>query len=531
MPRRTTASSAAPDDLGPEGEPDVPPEPAPSEASSERGFFAWLTRLDLPRQPGWLGGVCAGVAAKIGVDPVLVRGVAVVVAVLGGPVALLYALAWFLLPDRNGTLHARELVRGHLTRALPGIAAVFLLSFLPLAQGFWFAGSFYWADLSWGGAVVRVLWTAALVAAAIIATVWVARRAGRSQIPTVPATIDDRPETVPTLPDEAERATVADPGEPPAPPADASPDELDAWKRSQDDWQRQRAAWVAEERRTDQERRRAEALERSRLALEASRERARLRRLTRPRARAGIVALVIGVALLAAAASAWVAYSTAAARPTAWVVGAGVFTLVLGVGIVAVALGRRRSGFLSFVGILSVPLLLVAVALPPDREMLPPGTTWGIDGTTDGRYAQLAGYTTLRVTKADDASGTAPVVDLWQYTGGVEITLEEGATVRLDYTAASRTGSAGVEERHQDSGRFGEFQVVDGRLELTAGSGEPDLVVRLWGGPGLWVSLVALTGSAAEPITLDPEPMWIDGWGDYAPTPTPTPTPTEGVLP
>jgi len=170
MPRSATSPEASADpepdadqtaaDAGADAE--LPPAAPPREP----GFFGWLRRLDLPRRPGWLGGVCAGAAERLGVDPLLVRGVVVVIAVLGGPAALLYALAWFLLPDADGTIHAQELGRGRVSRAVPGIVGVFLLSFLPLAQGFWFTGAFYWGDPGWAGAALRVLWTAALIAAA-----------------------------------------------------------------------------------------------------------------------------------------------------------------------------------------------------------------------------------------------------------------------------------------------------------------------------------------------------------------------------
>lgn len=47
-----------------------------------------------------LGGVCAGVAARIGVDPLLVRLLTVLLAVFsGGAVALVYVVLWALLPE------------------------------------------------------------------------------------------------------------------------------------------------------------------------------------------------------------------------------------------------------------------------------------------------------------------------------------------------------------------------------------------------------------------------------------------------
>ena len=66
------------------------------------GFYAWLRRLGVPRRAGWLGGVCAGVGARLGIDPIIVRGIVVVVAVLGAPFVLLYAISRFFIEFYRG---------------------------------------------------------------------------------------------------------------------------------------------------------------------------------------------------------------------------------------------------------------------------------------------------------------------------------------------------------------------------------------------------------------------------------------------
>src|SRR5690606_7130960 len=195
MARRTPASDppTPPAGEGARSVADTPPTEhfaTPHETGSESGFFTWLRGLGLQRQSGWLGGVCGGIAARIGLDPLLVRGIAVVLAVVGAPVALLYAIAWFLLPDEGGTIHAQQLGHGRVTRALPGIIAVFLASFLPITQGFWYAGALYWGDVGWGGSLARFVWTGVLLVVVIVLVVWLARRS-TSEIPTTPATTDD----------------------------------------------------------------------------------------------------------------------------------------------------------------------------------------------------------------------------------------------------------------------------------------------------------------------------------------------------
>lgn len=547
----STAEEAAPETPALETEAAAAPRAASASAPGESGFFTWLRGLGLQRQNGWLGGVCGGLATRIGIDPLLVRGIAVVLAVVGAPVVLLYAIAWFLLPDAAGTIHAQELGHGRVTRALPGIVAVFLLSFLPLTQGFWYAGALYWGDLGWGGAAGRIIWTAVLLAAVIVLVVWLARRSS-AEIPMTPATTDDRPETVPTFPSEAAGVSVADtapttaafvasasaaaervaaPGEPPAPPADASAEELAAWKASQEEWQKQRAAWAAEQRRSERDRRQAEAHAQAIEAAELARERARIRRMTRPRASAGVVFLVLGVALVAGAIAAFTAAQAPATRGAEWMIGAAVLVLVLGLGTVVVALGRRRSGALAFFSMLAVVVLVLAVVVPTDRTTILPGAAWGIDTSSDGRYAQLAGTTSLYVS---DREGDPAVVDLWQLAGTVQVDLQEGATLRLEFTTDARDQWVNIQENF-DRGfeitqRSSEYRLHDGRLRLTAGSGEPDVVLRLWAGAGTRV-FVYRWSETSSPLELDPSPDYTWDLNDDGQVVEPTPAPTSTPAP
>lgn len=566
MARRTTASEPlSPDETPDEGVAgEVATAPVGSEEpSAEHPFFLWLRGLGVVRQEGWLGGVCGGLAARIGVDPLIVRGIAVVLAVVGAPVAFVYAIAWFLLPDTAGTIHARELGHGRVTRAFPGIVAVFLLSFLPLTQGFWAAGALYWNDPGWGGAIARVLVTLVLLGGVVALVVWLAQRAS-GDVTTAPATTDGRPETVPTFPAEGATdaggttaasvatpgaaAPLVDPGEPPAPPADASAEELAAWKASQDAWQQQRAAWAAERRRAEREQRQAEAHARAQEALAASRERARIRKLTRPRANAGIVFLVLGIALVSGAIAAFAAWQSPSMRGAEWIVGAAIVVLVLGIGTVAVALGRRRSGALGFFSILAVLALAVAVVVPTDRQLLPPGLSWVIDATRDGRYAQLVGSTSIYVADDDRPART---IDLWQHTGGVEVRVAEGASVRIELVTDAAGGSFGVLAESAGSvgsarsvGTWALYEVVDGRRTVTIGDPDSlDVVLRIWTRHPSAL-LVSTSTEEVTPPPLTPEPDTVERWNfttgeplpptpEPSPTPTPAPTPasTEGAVP
>ncbi len=59
----------------------------------------------------WFGGVCSGLAQRFGVDPVLIRAAAVVLAFLGGIGLTAYVVLWLLLPDRRGDILAERAVR------------------------------------------------------------------------------------------------------------------------------------------------------------------------------------------------------------------------------------------------------------------------------------------------------------------------------------------------------------------------------------------------------------------------------------
>ena len=55
-------------------------------------------RLRRDRAGGWIAGVCAGIARRIGADPALVRLAFVVATAAGGVGVALYALAWLVVP-------------------------------------------------------------------------------------------------------------------------------------------------------------------------------------------------------------------------------------------------------------------------------------------------------------------------------------------------------------------------------------------------------------------------------------------------
>ncbi len=94
----------------------------PSEDGPETGaqFFDWLRSTGVRRpEGGWIGGVFAGVAERTGWDATLLRGLGVVSLILfASPTSMLYGLAWLLLPNQHGEIHAQSALRGQFNGAV-----------------------------------------------------------------------------------------------------------------------------------------------------------------------------------------------------------------------------------------------------------------------------------------------------------------------------------------------------------------------------------------------------------------------------
>jgi phage shock protein PspC (stress-responsive transcriptional regulator) len=105
--------------------------------------FAALRGIGVRRRSDdkWIGGVCSGLADRLGVDPVIVRAAFVLLSILGGVGVSVYLVAWALLPNDQGQIAAeRALVHGD-------GGSVVLLVFAVLAV---FGGSWWGNDSGWG---------------------------------------------------------------------------------------------------------------------------------------------------------------------------------------------------------------------------------------------------------------------------------------------------------------------------------------------------------------------------------------------
>ncbi|WP_354178092.1 PspC domain-containing protein [Arthrobacter sp. UYP6] len=150
------------------------PEADPASGAGPRpnGFFTWLRSLGIIRgQDRWLGGVCSGIAARTGMDPVLVRGLIVVLGLFGGGL-LLYGLAWALLPEPDGRIHAEEALRGSWSSGTTGALVACILG----------AGSpsIFWSG---DGLLGGFFWTLFWVVGLGLLVYWLFTRSGRGGTP------------------------------------------------------------------------------------------------------------------------------------------------------------------------------------------------------------------------------------------------------------------------------------------------------------------------------------------------------------
>ncbi|HVL04508.1 MAG TPA: PspC domain-containing protein [Acidimicrobiales bacterium] len=108
-----------------------------------------------------LGGVCGGLARSLGIDPLVVRVAVVALTVAGGTGALLYVLAWLLLPadgtDRS-LAHAAVRDRGTNLGEVLAIASIVLgVILLVRGTGIWFNDALVW-PLLLAGVGLAVIW-------------------------------------------------------------------------------------------------------------------------------------------------------------------------------------------------------------------------------------------------------------------------------------------------------------------------------------------------------------------------------------
>lgn len=131
-----------------------PTPPAPS-----TDFFGWIRSQGIARgSDRWIGGVCSGIAHRLGVDPIIIRGALIVLTLLAGIGVLLYGLAWAFLPEPDGRIHVQEAGAGRWSTGMTGALIATVLGLTGLGGGFW-----GWSHNGLSGLLWTVFWVAGAI--------------------------------------------------------------------------------------------------------------------------------------------------------------------------------------------------------------------------------------------------------------------------------------------------------------------------------------------------------------------------------
>ncbi|GAA3940188.1 PspC domain-containing protein [Microbacterium soli] len=490
----------------PTAPPPAPERPAPPPRSDR--FFSWVSGFGVARSDGWIGGVCAGIASRLRIDPLIVRGVFVVAALSGLPMIFLYAVAWALLPDPEGRIHLRELTRGRFEPAQLGILAGILLGMASItpAAGLLLVERIlnpYSQQMSGPSPFGVFLFIVGLVLVGILLAL-IVRAARRTPggdaphprtasatatppFPSAPAGFSDAAVDVEFReggagPEGASSASPLPPESPtPSADGDADAEALAIWRAQHAAWQQQDQAWRAQQQdaeRAARDRARAERQATAAAFAAEAAERRRIRRASNPRASVAYVATTAGVALVSAA-----AVRLLSSDPGLTTAALAVLTaaLVLALSMIVAGVARRRSGFLAFLtaSTLVAGLITAGAATIGNVRFGDAGLSNRSAGVTESR--QPFGNTGIILVALDDPV-PHPVV-LHKGTGYTEIFVDEGVELRLTATVGDATVEWHRIEYPQNgdststAGLFTGTRLSDGRTlysETIASSPNPD---------------------------------------------------------
>lgn len=479
--------------------PSSPTGPATTPESGYSGsFFDWIRGLGLSRSDDhWLAGVAGGIAAHTRLDPLIIRGAILVVAILGGPVLFLYAVAWALLPDSRGRIHAEQAIRGVFEPAMVAIGVLIVLTFLPFMQGVWWRGVPDWWNMpGWLEATLRTGWILALVAGLIWLTVFIARRVPRTPVPagTSHAEFWAQPSAAPTAgmaadasapadaagaPSAAAASTATEFAEAPSATADAAPPFTGSSTTGPSSWYATPAA--AHNGPVSPSAAEREAQRRQRDAARAEQRREHEERYRRRQPGAAYVSISLGLAVVAGA-LAPLLFGYREWSNAALVLGLGTALGVLAVATIIAGIRGKESGALGFFSVLAIIAILFAGVFPRGTSVSVVGnTTWMVSDAPENEstgYAMVAGAPTLDLTGLDDQSAdVGGTVDLWLAAGSLDIVLPDDVPVVIEVNGLV-AGLNYVDEDGDDHSRGGVFYRDEVRYGLTGS--DDTTTVRVW---------------------------------------------------
>lgn len=430
---------------------------APTQGTRPRGgFFDWIRGAGFFRGHGWFGGVSVAIANRVGIDAIVVRGLFVVLTVLGFPAILLYAILWLLLPDEEGVIQLQELLHGRLHPSLAGIGLTFLFALVPVSSMLWRAfnaivdpygavsvysvdGTYYEGygsdvfgltdgpDVSFA-AILSIAVVGVIAIGTTILIVFIGRRrtAAAGNASSASVTAQAPTASFVAAPTTGEISTTQ-----PSP-------ELAEWRDNHEQTQRNVEAFLVDQQDDASAQKRAQK-ERERAWRKFSDQMAQQRAIQRasnPRTSLMYTVGAIGLALIVACVVALVRQSTSVSEAIA--LGSFAGAVVLAASMIIAGISRRRSGLLAFatVGALAIGSMGVMASRPS-------GLVWDGASVYGGNvplvqqpYGVLSMYYTP--TMADSTNSTTRVI---KGEGTTYIYVDAG--INLDFDA-SFSGSSRV---------------------------------------------------------------------------------------
>lgn len=142
------------------------PQPGPQGGSTHR-FFDSLRGSGLMRtNERWIAGVAGGVAYRFDLDPTLVRCAWVVLSLFAGVGLVLYGLAWALLPEESdGRIHLEEALSGRFNAGLAGAIGMTIVGMSTFGSGF--IPNWYIHEVGIAAAMWPLFWLGLIVLAIV----------------------------------------------------------------------------------------------------------------------------------------------------------------------------------------------------------------------------------------------------------------------------------------------------------------------------------------------------------------------------
>lgn len=414
----------------PQSAPQPPPQP-PSQPAS--GFFAWIRGLGIVRDSDrWFAGVAGGIATRTGIDPLIIRGIFVVLTLLGGPGILLYLAGWLLLPSFTGRIRLEELFQGRGEGWTIVTLVVVPVMAIPALLNLFSQGAFGWTMAPWGAfglpgwlstTVTLIVWIAVIV----FSSIWISRaiRARRSA----------------HLGSEQPRPQH---DEQPRPQHDTRSESSDqtsnAWGN---DFSKKADAWGNDF---------------SKLTDEWSAHHSE--RHAAHKLGSAHVIITLALALLAGGITAIWAVGLGAefAAGAELAVGLVAGTAILAVSLIVAGIRGKNTGWIGFLASCGVVALLFTSVFPAGTRFQPFGTMH-VDGSVERGAVQIAGNMPIDLTGLDRSTGRSPKdidLDAWQFAGRATVTMPKvrPTIITVNLFAGSISEQRGDTQTGLSSGPF-----------------------------------------------------------------------------